>query len=257
MRGAAVQEPSHVGCCTGFGSRLAVDFLRIFHDSCGSDISCLQRGFQARFLVMNPFRVFALAAGIVPVPAVAATIDYNRDIRPILSENCFSCHGPDEKARKAKLRLDLAESAHAEREGVTPFKPGDPEHSEAWSRITSDGCRGDDAAAEIAPHAHRRGEGEAQGVDRAGREVCGALVVHPAGQSGDPVPAAGAQSDRCLRSGAAGRGGLEAVAGGGPRDAHPPRVARSHRPAAVGGGGGGVRQRPRSAGLRQASSPAC
>ena len=70
--------------------------------------------------------------------AMAATIDYNRDIRPILSENCFSCHGFDEKGRKAKLRMDIAEHAYAERKGVTPIKPGDLKNSEAWLRIISD-----------------------------------------------------------------------------------------------------------------------
>ncbi len=68
----------------------------------------------------------------------AAAIDYNRDIRPILSENCFSCHGFDEKARKAKLRLDMAEDAHADKDGVIAFKPGDLKNSEAWQRIISD-----------------------------------------------------------------------------------------------------------------------
>src|SRR6478672_8886226 len=57
---------------------------------------------------------------------------------PILSEHCFACHGFDAKARKAKLRLDLAESALADREGVVAIKPGDLEGSEAWTRITSD-----------------------------------------------------------------------------------------------------------------------
>ncbi len=67
----------------------------------------------------------------------APAIDYNRDIRPLLSENCFACHGFDEKARKGKLRLDVAESAYAERDGITRIKPGDPTGSEVWQRITS------------------------------------------------------------------------------------------------------------------------
>ena len=79
------------------------------------------------------FAILALAAA----SAVAATVDYNRDVQPILAENCFSCHGFDEKGRKAKLRLDVPESAHATRENGTPFKPRDPAGSEAWQRIIS------------------------------------------------------------------------------------------------------------------------
>src|SRR5213082_3449200 len=55
-------------------------------------------------------------------PAPPAKIGYNRDIRPILSENCFACHGPDKNQRKAKLRLDVREVA-IEREAIVPGKP--------------------------------------------------------------------------------------------------------------------------------------
>src|SRR5262245_45167184 len=49
-------------------------------------------------------------------------IHFNRDIRPILSENCYACHGPDKNQRKAKLRLDVREVA-LEREAIIPGKP--------------------------------------------------------------------------------------------------------------------------------------
>ena len=64
-------------------------------------------------------------------------LDYNRDVRPILAANCFACHGFDPKTRKADLRLDRAESAYAEREGVIAIVPGKPEASELWRRITA------------------------------------------------------------------------------------------------------------------------
>lgn len=85
--------------------------------------------------IISPILVLILGGS--GAPQAAAAIDYNRDIRPILSENCFACHGFDEKARKAKLRLDGAEFAHADRDGLTPFKPGDLAISEAWLRIIS------------------------------------------------------------------------------------------------------------------------
>jgi hypothetical protein len=65
-------------------------------------------------------------------------IEFNRDVRPILSNACFTCHGFDAKARKARLRLDVPEGAYAVRKGGTPIKPGDPQASAVWTRITSD-----------------------------------------------------------------------------------------------------------------------
>ena len=66
-------------------------------------------------------------------PPIPAKIEFNRDIRPILSDNCFYCHGPDPKHREAKLRLDIREEAVAK----DAFVPGQPDKSELVSRITT------------------------------------------------------------------------------------------------------------------------
>ncbi|MCX7665582.1 MAG: PSD1 and planctomycete cytochrome C domain-containing protein [Gemmataceae bacterium] len=77
-----------------------------------------------------------LATLLVIGPLVRAAepskIDYNRDIKPILANSCFTCHGPDEKARKAKLRLDLREEAIR-----SAIKPKDSAQSPLIQRITS------------------------------------------------------------------------------------------------------------------------
>ena len=65
-------------------------------------------------------------------------IKFNRDVRPILSETCFHCHGPDEHGRRADLRLDSFEGAVADLDGSQAIVPGDLKKSEAWWRIISD-----------------------------------------------------------------------------------------------------------------------
>ncbi len=75
---------------------------------------------------------------VAHLPANAGEISFNRDIRPILSANCFACHGFDSKQRKADLRLDIAESAAVERDGHFAIKPGDLANSEVWKRLISD-----------------------------------------------------------------------------------------------------------------------
>ena len=62
---------------------------------------------------------------------IANAVDFNRDIRPILSQNCFQCHGPDEAARQAELRLDDPESL------ATVIRAGRPNQSELLHRITT------------------------------------------------------------------------------------------------------------------------
>ena len=68
----------------------------------------------------------------------ATEISFNKDVRPILSANCFSCHGPDKKARKAKLRLDTREGALFDLGGYRALQPRKPDASELILRIDSD-----------------------------------------------------------------------------------------------------------------------
>ncbi len=67
--------------------------------------------------------------------SAAEPINFSRQIRPFLSENCVACHGPDEKKREAKLRLDDETSAKATRDGVTAVVPGHPEKSAIIERM--------------------------------------------------------------------------------------------------------------------------
>ena len=70
-----------------------------------------------------------------PAFASAAPVSFNRDIRPIMSDTCFRCHGPDKGARMAELRLDIRDEALKPKKSGTPIVPGDPDHSLIIQRI--------------------------------------------------------------------------------------------------------------------------
>jgi hypothetical protein len=95
-------------------------------------------------VLVHVLRPAALAAAMVialPAGAVAADaekVDFSRDVLPILSANCFVCHGRDPSTRKAKLRLDTRDDAIAVRaDAATPITPGKPDGSEVIVRITA------------------------------------------------------------------------------------------------------------------------
>ncbi len=89
----------------------------------------------------NPLsRCATLAASLVlahfaSFQAAAAKVDFNQEIRPLLSANCFFCHGPDEKKREAQLRLDIEEGLFAERKGGAAVVKGKPDASPLFQRL--------------------------------------------------------------------------------------------------------------------------
>ena len=89
----------------------------------------------------NSTPIFAVVLASLASAAMGATppekIGFNSQVRPILSNNCFYCHGPDEKHRDGKLRFDIREDAVRDLGGYSAIVPGKPEDSELIKRITT------------------------------------------------------------------------------------------------------------------------
>ncbi len=95
------------------------------------------RQFFGSFARLLAISILCVCPGFVLAALPVDEIEFNRDVRPILSDHCFTCHGPDAARRQADLRLDLEANAKWTLDGRSPIVPGEPSASELIRRVTS------------------------------------------------------------------------------------------------------------------------
>ncbi len=196
-----------------------------------------------------------LARMSVPLAAAETKVDYDRDIRPVLSDNCFACHGLDAKQRKAKLRLDTREGALAElRSGEHAIVAGKPDDSVLLERVSAD-----DPAQRMPPKKTGKHLTSAQ-IDLLRRWITQGRTYaahwafvppsRPTLPQGDE-PGLAAQSRRFLHPRPPRSGQTATDARGEPDDLDPPRDAGLDRLAANAGRGRCLPGRPVAERLRE------
>src|SRR5882672_2896471 len=89
------------------------------------------------FVLIGTLGTACANAGAARANEPAKSIDFNRDIRPILSDNCYQCHGPDKNKRKAQLRLDTKEGLFGAPKGTPTIVPQKADASELVRRLTT------------------------------------------------------------------------------------------------------------------------
>ncbi len=167
----------------------------------------------------------------------AEPVQFARDVLPVLSANCYACHGPDEHNRKAKLRLDIEGEAKKPRDGGTPIAAGQPDESLIIERLTSD----DPDIVMPPPKSHKTVKPEqieairrwiAEGA-RWQRHWSFEPVVKPPGTLDDQVKASLGKKGLSLRGPAAPQESGPPALSGPDRIAADPRDRRCVRPGSV------------------------
>ena len=177
-----------------------------------------------------------------PVKANTSGIEYNRDIRPILAENCFACHGPD----SADAQGRIADRPARRGDGDEGDRPGQAGRERDDSSNPDGRFARPDAARQVEQKTQARAKGVAQEVGRVRGRVPAPLVVHhpdPTRRPRGEGQVVGAKPHRQLRAGAAGSRGAEARAGSRSPHARTPARVRPHGVAAGAGGRRSVRER--------------